>query len=299
MCSWDMSKSIGTDRGNTSRVVRRKSQPMLHRLETLEQRKLLTTLVGGDTFQFIDVHGQVVRITVNGDAIVELIGAHTDGQNLFLGDLTGGFVSSEVGKEGSRVGPDGVELLTSLSIIDGVDPNFSIPWQGAGVNEINLQALASNSNGDLYAINVLEANVGGTLQKIVQLIEIDTVAGVGNVTFHLQNDLPADIEAIRAAAFDPNNPDMLYFVGETDGIDRLYTVNVQNGVVTEVGTFGEINDDVRDVKAITFDDLGGVSELIVLTEEEGANRIVVVNPTAPGTFLLEVEVDFAGGALTN
>lgn len=299
MCSWDMSKSIGTDRGNTSRVVRRKSQPMLHRLETLEQRKLLTTLVGGDTFQFIDVHGQVVRITVNGDAIVELIGAHTDGQNLFLGDLTGGFVSSEVGKEGSRVGPDGVELLTSLSIIDGVDPNFSIPWQGAGVNEINLQALASNSNGDLYAINVLEANVGGTLQKIVQLIEIDTVAGVGNVTFHLQNDLPADIEAIRAAAFDPNNPDMLYFVGETDGIDHLYTVNVQNGVVTEVGTFGEINDDVRDVKAITFDDLGGVSELIVLTEEEGANRIVVVNPTAPGTFLLEVEVDFAGGALTN
>jgi hypothetical protein len=68
-----------------------------YQLEPLEPRVLLTTLVGGDIFEFRasdpndpNGTGPTIRVVISGDAVVELIGADVNGNNeLDLGDLPG------------------------------------------------------------------------------------------------------------------------------------------------------------------------------------------------------------------
>ncbi len=302
MCSWDMSKSI---EGNGVPAAKSKRKnAVIHRLESLEPRKLLTTLVGGDMFMYQDVDGQLVVISVTGDAIVELIGAQTNpGEPIVLGHLTGQFLQSEVNKTGISVGPNGVKLLGTTPIIDPFVQEGSIPWVPNGAAEINIQALASRPDtGATYGFNVITANIGGTPTEIVQLIEFDTLTGNGTVIAHLQAGLPANIDGIRAAAFDPTDPDMLYFVAEAEGIDRLYSLDITdplNTLAQAPGSFGELNDDVRDVVALAFDEVGGATSLLALLVEDGVNRIVDVDQTNTGNFGLNVEVTFGGQPLSN
>ncbi|HCD34223.1 MAG TPA: hypothetical protein DER01_17560, partial [Phycisphaerales bacterium] len=71
-------------KGIRNLLRKRQATPTIfnHELETLEPRVLLTTLVGGDIFEFkapdpADPAGEgvTIRVIVTGDTIVELIGA--------------------------------------------------------------------------------------------------------------------------------------------------------------------------------------------------------------------------------
>src|SRR5881392_2281358 len=57
--------------------------------EPLENRQLLTTLNGGDTFDYKDVNDDIFRITVRGNTQAEFVGADVDGNTnaVTLGDL--------------------------------------------------------------------------------------------------------------------------------------------------------------------------------------------------------------------
>src|SRR5688572_24264529 len=57
-------------------------------LETLENRQLLTTLSGGDTFDYKDMKDDLYRITLRGNVQAEFVGANVDdSNNVTLGDL--------------------------------------------------------------------------------------------------------------------------------------------------------------------------------------------------------------------
>lgn len=85
--------------------------------EGLEPRLLLTTLVGGDVFEYMDASGGIVRVALNGDLIVELIAADIDDQNQpLLGDMPGEITGSALGRAGTEIlggigGADGIELI--------------------------------------------------------------------------------------------------------------------------------------------------------------------------------------------
>src|SRR3954463_9717466 len=57
--------------------------------EPLENRQLLTTLNGGDAFDYKDVKNDLFRITVRGNTQAEFVGADVDGNTnaVTLGDL--------------------------------------------------------------------------------------------------------------------------------------------------------------------------------------------------------------------
>src|ERR1041385_6733395 len=79
-----------------------RKQPL--NLETLEGRVLLTTLVGGDVFEYIDATGKTIRIATAGDIIAEVVAADIDDQNnVVLGDMPGTFIDSAIGKTGTDI----------------------------------------------------------------------------------------------------------------------------------------------------------------------------------------------------
>ncbi|RKY26825.1 MAG: hypothetical protein DRP83_03515, partial [Planctomycetota bacterium] len=116
--------------------------------EGLEPRLLLTTLVGGDVFEYQDANEQIIRISLGGDVIAEFIGADIDtsssasAQELVIGDLPGTFVSSDIGRTGADIlggigGADGVELIGATPITEPV---------GFSADGININAIASRDS---------------------------------------------------------------------------------------------------------------------------------------------------------
>ena len=109
-----------------------------HELETLEPRVLLTTLVGGDIFEFKapdptdpDGEGVTIRVVITGDTIVELIGADVRlepdefgnlRQVVNLGDLPG-TIYGEDSAAGSDNIEDGIDVLGGVGGADGVTPS--------------------------------------------------------------------------------------------------------------------------------------------------------------------------------
>ena len=86
-------------------------------LESLEQRLLLSTLIGGDVFEYFTAGGQTVRVSLDGDIIAEFIAADLDpSNNPILGDIPGRIYESTTGRAGADIlggvgGGDGVEPL--------------------------------------------------------------------------------------------------------------------------------------------------------------------------------------------
>ncbi|MCG8614918.1 MAG: hypothetical protein MI802_01770, partial [Desulfobacterales bacterium] len=181
---------------------------------------------------------------------------------------------------------DGTDLLNGASITDSIDPLGNLPFDDLGVDASEVQALATNKNGETYGFNVVDGFDNGLPVKLVQLIEfqVDGInVGQGNVVAHLQGVLPLDddgfstVDSVQAAAFDPASG-LLYFVAEANElgalVDRLYTVDVTAGdaaaiaaTVTQIsGSFGEVTPtidpnavasavDTQKVRSIVFDQL--------------------------------------------
>ncbi|MHC4993678.1 MAG: beta strand repeat-containing protein, partial [Planctomycetota bacterium] len=207
---------------------------------------MLTTLVGGDVFEYISSNtnggaGDTVRIALEGNIIVELIGVDVNSQNeLEFGDVPGEFVNSATGRvvtdisgggvfgEGAQVGggrggADGIEVIGPTPIIDpnaglnidfGAPPSYTIGFVDTGTNAINYQSLASRDNGgdgETWAINRGSRPVPNSLpnnnqtvnRTIVQLNQIDNETGDGTVHALLhQATLREDVMSLTSQTLD-------------------------------------------------------------------------------------------------
>ncbi|MBL4700290.1 MAG: hypothetical protein JKX85_03445, partial [Phycisphaeraceae bacterium] len=194
----------------------RQSVPTIfnHQLETLEPRVLLTTLVGGDIFEFKAPdpaspggEGTTIRVIINGDTIVELIGADVrlepDGfggltQVVSLGDLPGTIYGSDSAAQNSDI-ENGIDILGGVGGADGITPFNLSELNGAlmqildpltgnvilatqdGTDSINMQAIASMGllgNGTTFGLNVGQVETGtgtdATSKQVIQLVQLDT-----------------------------------------------------------------------------------------------------------------------------
>ncbi len=248
-------------------------------LEPLEDRVLLTILVGGDTFEFQDATNNTVRVVVQGNAIVQLIGAELDDQGQpLLGDIQGTYTASAIGEKELPV--TGVQAVGNTPVVDNLpaqDNQDSIPWQDTGNSNINIGGLASRvvaGVSSTYGIN--EGDVpfgagGGTQRTVVQLLSMDTGtdanAGTGTVAANLQEAtlqeenaalLSGPVGSLTSFALDPTSGDY-YVVNNFDDLSRI----TPTGTVTSIGTINLNGTTVGAVDAMAFDTSGN---LYVITD---------------------------------
>lgn len=241
-------------------------------LEPLEPRLLLTAVAGGESFRFTDVNNQLIEVTVTGDALVELIGAATDGTNITIADLPGLFTDSSLGRAGEEFLLDGIDLIGINDILDGLFPQGNTAQTDGDDDystEINIQGLAAQEaifGGNSYAFNVANIPNGDTDHLFVQLVQLDNADGSGTVEAMLQQaTLGVDMVATQtntplganpnASAFDPVGR-LLYYVRENAGVSELYSMNRQTGETLLVGNISNGGTDLSGISAIGFDDAG-------------------------------------------
>ncbi|HEX3358040.1 MAG TPA: hypothetical protein VHS31_13795, partial [Tepidisphaeraceae bacterium] len=215
-------------------------------VEELEQRQLLTTLHGGETAEYQDAAGNAIRITVQGpsSAQFDFIGATSQpdntaqfGQSFVLNDIpmtitrANGTVDRVLGGFG---GAQGIELIQAVTgaaesdtdLIGGPAP-LTAPSAG-----INIANLSSDSTGRTYGINVIQSALGGTTQKLIDLVSINyknvTLNGVTPADAVVVQDLgpqivaqtgavdTTQINSIIAMDFLPSNDNLLYFVASVN-----------------------------------------------------------------------------------
>lgn len=244
--------------------------------EPLEERLLLTTLIGGgevvggviggEVFEYYDASEHTIRVSLAGNIIVELIGADLDDTNtLLLGDIPGKIYESLIGRQDTEIlggvgGADGVELIGSTPITDPDADEYSIPWVTEGVESIVLEGLASRDvlgNGDTYAFNVANVTIDSQDRLVIQLVQLDNGDGDGTsvAMLHqatLREDIMSNLSValanVNAFAVNPTN-------GSAYAVDSgiLYRIERVTGVVTPIGALG-----LTDVNAMAFDSSGAL-----------------------------------------
>lgn len=299
-------------------------------LESLEPRVLLTTLVGGDIFEYIDASGTTIRIATTGDLIAEIIAADIDDQNqIILGDMPGIFLASDIGRTGTEVlggrgGGDGVEpvTLSGSALTPVTDPDFgplSIGVPLAGTDNISFAALASRSpqdGGGTYGFNFGTApNILGDDRDIIQLVRFDTPDlngdgfNTGNATVQamlhqatLREDnfaLSTDLGTVHAFAADPTQPGFAYALN-TEG--ALFRVSTVDGTVTAIGDVTNGGITLTDVRAMDFD-AAGVMHLLVQESDNDpaadASGLPVFLGSNPNRDVALLRVDKSTGVVTS
>lgn len=245
-------------------------------LEGLEPRLLLTTLVGGDVFEYMDEDGQWYRVALEGDLIVELIGDRVTDQNtVMLGHLSGAVVSSETG--GTRDYEQAVQIIGSISTFGNEADDFAV------------NAIASADeygNGDTYGFSVTTENDVLTV-RLMQLTPSATLDSLTTtMTAFLQNATLRDDSRISddtitltgdPVAAAPND----FAVDPTDGLayfvaaGELYSADRDSGEVTDIGALGG----VTNVQAMGFTTAG---VLYVIGDSGGAPAIQQIDKTTGG-----------------
>ena len=116
-------------------VVRRPGNiESFFKIESLEQRQLLTTLHGGEVFEFFDPRDagadrddrRVIRVSITGGGTIELIGGIVDeGNNLSLADIPGRILASIMGRagdiSGGLGGGPGLEAIGPMNVTDPIN----------------------------------------------------------------------------------------------------------------------------------------------------------------------------------
>ena len=233
----------------------------IHRLESLETRKMLTTIYGGEVIQFTDMprpgrnSPQLIRVETHGDIIAELIGFRDNRPGFEIGDLDVEIIESANGRGGFNL--DNGLLIGPTDINDpiaggsaNVEPNTDNPL-------IDIRALAADSTGQTYALNVLGEGAG----RALQLLTVDTVTGNTTVVADLTASFPTDTPfSLRAAAIDPTDDNTMFFVGEVldpEDVpqDILYQVDLTTFTVLSAaaGTFLDGTEDNNRVESLVFD----------------------------------------------
>ncbi|MAE63569.1 MAG: hypothetical protein CMJ18_04805, partial [Phycisphaeraceae bacterium] len=238
-------------------------------LELLEPRLLLTTLFGGEVFEFrgpdptnADEEGPRIRIAVEGDATIEIVAADIDDTNsAILGDLPGVILESDLGRTDAEIlggvgGQDGIELIGDTPIIETAPVAGTLV--GIPNDDIGLQALATNDQGQTFAINFAEIDITQDSQRqVIQVAGLSNADGNGTVqtTLHqatvsddIMRQLSLTINAVEAFAVDPDSG-LAYVVGQTAQGPSLFEIDRATGTVTFVGPIT--------TGGFSFDSLGG------------------------------------------
>ena len=180
--------------------------------EPLEERKLLTTIHGGDIFEYTDGTAAVNptaaldRVHAFGSASdqYELIGSSFTNGGFVLGDVPGlithpdGSTTEVLGGVGGRHGISLIGTATGAneSLTDLVNPNqntvgspaFGLPGAFAPSGGITIDAMSSNSKGTTWGFNVIQQQAGGATVKRVELVNINYT----NTTDPARRITPAD-----------------------------------------------------------------------------------------------------------
>ncbi|MGF1635044.1 MAG: hypothetical protein ACFCVE_14420, partial [Phycisphaerae bacterium] len=207
-------------------------------LERLEERRLLTRMVGGEFFEYQDLNGNAVRVGLQGNnASVELIGASLDADGFpRLNQIPGVFVDAAGNPIrdifGGYGGADGVEPVTVLqqflppaqqgnfagnafTDINRVNAGFGpsiAARDGTGNGNINITALAAKSTGQTFGFNVSNLAVGDSSRRVVELVSISNYDGKATVGYPV-SEIATDIltvlgipEFFVPPPEDPENP---------------------------------------------------------------------------------------------
>ena len=294
-------------------------------VEKLEPRQLLTTLVGGDTFEFSYTGGLAVRVALTGNIQAELIGATLDARNQpqlnqVPGALTGG-------------PRQGTKLFGGYAGADGISPiNVAFPPEtesrtnltGLGFNrfapstQINLRALAVNSEGKTYAINSFAQTFGMSSTASYQLVSVNRANGDGTVVAQLADDVATQLGVntgalgpVTAAAFSPDDPNLLYFLASArigggvgaDGMTMndgsvqpfLFTYDLQaltDPVRLVDGNFSSAPMNETQVYGITFNEQGQLLAFLRFAGQDDPQ-------TGPPVGLATINVAGRGGSTNN
>lgn len=219
---------------------RRPGAGVIH-TEILEPRRLLTTLVGGDSFEYSSPDPAnptqfiTQRIVLTGNITAELIGGTIDplSGGVLISDVPGAFNRSEIrGLGGFRNDPTadvlggvggggGVESVAPLTTGMNINSNppfnqqGQVNWNGGSAG-FNMRNFAVAADGLYYGVNVVKIGTQGTAgeQSIVQLVRISADGRNANVIAELNSRISVTtpnsnftdangVDAITASAFDP------------------------------------------------------------------------------------------------
>ncbi len=267
---------LGRLRKSESRAARRRAgraPTAALTLESLEPRVLLTTLHGGESFEYHQADpsnplglGAQIRVSINGDATVELITADflTDGTGqIEFGDTPGRILPfdnlapaggplsrSDTDVRGGIGGADGLELIGPIAPI--FDPSGAVP-PPPNAGAINVTAIASQDavkGGNTYGFNQFTVNVNNTPVPHVTLLELDNSSGQGQVASSLHaarisaaDDIasfvdidgnPEAIFGISAMAFDETTG-LGYLIADVAGADHLFRFSRFSGLIEDLG----------------------------------------------------------------
>ena len=201
---------------------RHKKSPRAAYLEMLEPRVLMTTVYGGDVFQYTDAMGNPVTATLNGNVIAELVSAVQAGgisaKNqvavggyLMFGDIAGKFTSGP--RQGVIIGNGSVPVNNGTQGAPTVAgshitvPGASYPDPDAQPdpltgNQVNLQTLSTNLAGQTFTFNLFDVGPDGkpivspkdpsSKQQdwTMQVIQLDNSSMAGTVVYTVNSDQP-------------------------------------------------------------------------------------------------------------
>lgn len=271
------------------------------RLEAMEPRLLLTTIYGGEVFEFLDPNDQTVQVRTTGSLIIELIGATTTATGAILVDIPGTIRESTMGRSGGTLYEEVDDPYDDTLLNGGLGGRWGVmpitvdtygtvreallrgaPILLAGFEapaaEIAIECIAINDAGEIWALNRLE----GDEEPEIQLLRIDrapnsegflvaTQVGpdlYGRLQTALAGGDDFQIDAIRAADFNPING-LLYFVVSQgpDLQDRLVSLDVTNPFNTISAanwptSFQDTEDNNSQVQSIAFDRTGANTAML-------------------------------------
>ncbi len=183
-------------------------------LERLEDRQMLTTFVGGETFEFDqwnEATGTTQRIRaefVGNHLTAEVVGGYVNDTNtLSFMEIPGIITQSPIGRTGVTIsgGPSGGVGIQDIGPDNTIGDTLAGGNVFAATNLLNFMGLASNQiTGNSYAVNVMDITLmpGAQAQKHVQLVQINNTNGLATVLYDLENDpaMPHDPNSGQGAA---------------------------------------------------------------------------------------------------
>ena len=277
--------------GHRRRAARRdlRREGRSHMTETLESRLMLTTLRGGDTFEYVDRSGSIVRIVMEGNIAAEFVGATVGSNNQAVATNLPGVING-VDVFGGLGGPGGIDIIGRVGGLTA-DPDIN--------------AIAANGTGLMYAFELQEIPIpnppagGPDSRNLVFLVQLTfppaqppptplpapygarrEVFVTGTRLAEISDEIVAEsggvfptVNTLPAADFNPDNG-LLYFVatGGENNFDKLFTVNVAAGGAAAIeasvnginGFFNDPGEDGITVASIAFDETPGGAELVAL-----------------------------------
>lgn len=168
-------------------VLSRAVQP----IESLERRSLLTTLTGGDAFLFADDQGQGVLVQVNGDIVVDLIGAR------FIESPATGTALVPTGPQTARIGDIPGTIFRSGSAFNvdgGYAPIQTIPVDTGNQIDFVDAPLLSGLWGILVTRSSPTASI--VVMRVEDVVPPDFNQGIFFPTFTIPEDITEDTGAL-------------------------------------------------------------------------------------------------------